>query len=66
MEQSFVPCCGTFKLGHHRIYYRLKLILYRARKVVLDVLDSVAAPEIARNPAELNPVFATYRKRPAW
>lgn len=41
----------------------LKPILYRARKAFFDVLDSVTVREMARNPGELVPVFATARRR---
>ncbi len=36
----------------------LKPVLYRARKAFFEVLDSVTVQEIARNPEELNPIFA--------
>lgn len=40
---------------------RLKPVLYRARKAFFDVLDGVTIREIARNPEELNSVFAAPR-----
>lgn len=40
----------------------LKPVLYRARKAFFDVLDTVTVQDIARNPEELNPIFATARK----
>ena len=42
---------------------RLKPVLYRARKAFFDVLDSVTIQEIARNPAELQPIFSARSKR---
>ena len=41
----------------------LKPVLYRARKAFFDVLDSATVREMARNPEELVPVFATARRR---
>ncbi len=40
---------------------RLKPVLYRARKAFFDVLDTVTIEDIAKNPADLNPIFATAR-----
>jgi Rrf2 family nitric oxide-sensitive transcriptional repressor len=37
----------------------LKPVLYRARKAFFDVLDTVTVRDIARNPEELSPIFAT-------
>lgn len=44
---------------------RLKPVLYRARQAFFAVLDSVTVREIARNPGELNPIFAATAKRSA-
>jgi len=41
---------------------RLKPILYRARKAFFEVLDTVTVRDVARNPEELNPIFAQPRK----
>jgi Rrf2 family nitric oxide-sensitive transcriptional repressor len=40
----------------------LKPLLYRARRAFFDVLDSVTVRDIARNPEELNPIFAQPHK----
>lgn len=43
----------------------LKPVLYRARLAFLAELDSVTVREIARNPGELNPIFAGAPRSPA-
>ena len=43
----------------------LKPVLYRARQAFFEVLDTVSVRDVARNPEELSPIFASRSSLPA-
>ena len=64
IAECFDPSTNTCPIT--RICH-LKPVLYRARRAFFEVLDAVTVRDIARNPEELNPIFAKLpreRRRP--
>lgn len=61
LAECFTPQTNTCPIT---AVCRLKPVLYRAQKAFFDVLDGVTVQEIARNPAELQPIFSASNRRP--
>jgi Rrf2 family transcriptional regulator, nitric oxide-sensitive transcriptional repressor len=60
LAECFTPPTNTCPIT---AVCHLKPVLYRAQKAFFDVLDGVTVQEIARNPAELAPIFSARSKR---
>lgn len=56
IAECFNPVGNTCPIMH---VCHLKPVLYRARQAFFEVLDTVSVRDVARNPEELSPIFAS-------